>query len=306
LYDFDYLNVYLLSGHIYAKYSHQIMNKRIPKFQERDFANTDKSSGLEPPIKIIVSINSHWGPGDNFVHQNRLYVSLSLITFGNAIFEQDGRHGILKRGDIFMAHKGSNQMLKTGSKGVMHKRSLILAGATVEATMIALHLTGADFTKPRNLPLTMSLFRRAHQCLAEKKPGFDREASIIVWTLLLNCAEGLSENYPDSLRLAIEFIQANLHHPVKLQAIALSSRLSARHCTRLFKEYTGLSPINYCIQQRMAMAKNLVVNTNQPFKQVATSLGYENALRFSVQFKQHFKISPRHYRKRSRGHQSTV
>ncbi|MEI8140412.1 MAG: AraC family transcriptional regulator [bacterium] len=99
----------------------------------------------------------------------------------------------------------------------------------------------------------------------------------------------------------MEFAQATVHRPVRLQEIAAAAGLSVRHCTRLFKEHTGLSPIQFCIQQRMAMAENLVINTSEPFKQVAMSLGYEDALNFSVQFKQHFKMSPRHYREKARG-----
>jgi len=278
------------------------MNKRVQSYNEQVFVNTGKSVDFEPPIKITGSIISRWGPGDNFVRQNRLNVSVSLITFGDATFEQDGRHGTLERGTLFMAHKGSNQVFKTGAAGVMHKRSIVLEGVALEAIMIASHLTGADFVKPRNMPMAMQLFRKAHHCLAEKKPGFNREASQIAWDILLTCAEGLSEAYPDSLRQAMEYVQANLSHPVKLQKIAATAKLSVRHCTRLFKEFTGMSPIQYCIQQRMTMAENLVINTSKPFKQVATALGYEDALHFSVQFKQHFKISPRHYRQRAHGH----
>ncbi len=277
------------------------MNKRVQNFNEKVFINSGKSADFEPPVKITGSIVSRWGPGNNFVRQDRPNVSISLITFGNAKFEQDGRHGILERGTIFLAHKGSNQVFKTGSRGVLHKRSLILEGVALEAIMVASHLTGTDCIVPRNPPAAMSLFRNAHQCLGEKKPGFNREASRIAWDLLLTCAEGLSTNYPESLRQSMEFIQANVYRPVKLQEIADAARLSVRHCTRLFRDFTGMSPIQYCIQQRMTMAENLVINTNEPFKQVAASLGYEDALHFSVQFKQHFKTSPRYYRERAQG-----
>ncbi|MEI6166348.1 MAG: AraC family transcriptional regulator [bacterium] len=272
------------------------MNKRVQKYSERTYVNTATTGAFEPPVRISAAVVSRWGPGDNFDRQHRPNVSLSLITFGNATFEQDGRRGTVERGTIFIAHKGSHQVLKTGSEGVMHKRSLILEGAALESVMIAFHLTGVDRITPHNLPLTMNLFRRVRRALALKHNGFAREVSLIVWEILMTCAEGLSVDFPDNLRQAMEFVQASLHRPVCLKEIAKVSGLSARHCTRLFQKHTGLSPIQYCIHQRMTVAENLVSNTREPFKQIATSLGYENALQFSVRFKQYFKVSPRHYR----------
>ncbi|MEI8140413.1 MAG: hypothetical protein WCI03_11175 [bacterium] len=64
---------------------------------------------FEPPIKTTATVVSRWGPGDNFTRQDRNNVSLSLVTFGNATFEQDGRRGVAGQNTIFIAHKGSSQ-----------------------------------------------------------------------------------------------------------------------------------------------------------------------------------------------------
>lgn len=276
-----------------------LMNKRVQKFKERTFVHAGAAGEFEPPVKLVVTVVSRWGPGDNFIRRDRPNTSLSLVTFGNAAYEQDGRRGTIENGVIFIAHKGSSQVFKTGPEGVMHKRSVILEGAALDSIMLASRLTGVDAVMPRNLPVAMSLFRQAHQCLMEKKPGFIREGSRLAWDILLTCAEGMSTVYPDTLRHATEFIQANVHRPLPLREIAAAAGLSVRQCTRLFKEHTGFSPVQFSIQQRMSMAGNLVINTTEPFKQVATSLGYEDALHFSVQFKQHFKVSPRHYREQA-------
>ncbi len=277
------------------------MNKRVQKYKERTLVLAGATGGFEPPVKITAAIVSRWGPGDNFTRQDRQNVSLSLVTFGNATYEQDGRRGLINRGGLFIAHKGSSQVFTTGPAGVMHKRSLILEGAALDAILISLHLTGVDAITPRNPATTMRLFRQASQSLNGKKTGFIREGARQAWDILMSCAEGLAVDYPNSLRQAMEFIQRTLYRPVKLHEIAAAAGLSIRHCTRLFKEHTGCSPMQFCIQQRMMMAENLVMNTSEPFKQIALSLGYENALHFSVQFKQHFKVSPRHYRERARG-----
>lgn len=274
-----------------------LMNKRVQKYKEKTFVHAGAAGEFEPPLKLVTAIISRWGPGDNFSRTERPNLSISLLTFGNAYYEQDGRQGKLGHGSIFIANKGSSQLLKTGSDGVLHKRSVILEGAALDSIILASRLTGVDSITPRDLPHTMNLFRQAFHCLAVKKPGFPREGARIAWDILMTCAEGLSTVYPDNLRQATEFIQANVHRPLHLSEIAMASGLSVRQCTRLFKEFTGFSPVQFAIQQRMSMAENLVINSTEPFKQIAQTLGYEDALHFSVQFKQHFKISPRHYRK---------
>ncbi len=84
------------------------MNKRVQKYKERTFVHTGTVGEFEPPIKITATVVSRWGPGDNFARQDRANVSLSLVTFGNATFEQDGRRGGAGRDTIFIAHKGSS------------------------------------------------------------------------------------------------------------------------------------------------------------------------------------------------------
>ncbi len=171
----------------------------------------------------------------------------------------------------------------------------------MDSFVASLGLTGVNVVTPRHAPVVIELFRRIHRCLSVKKLGFSHELTLSVWEVLLACAEGLSKDYPAALRHAMEFMRANVHQTLRLQEISESASLSVRQCTRLFQEHHGCAPVSFFIQQKMAVAENLVVNTAEPFKQVAAALGYDDSLYFSVQFKKHFGVSPRLYRERARG-----
>ena len=72
--------------------------------------------------------------------------------------------------------------------------------------------------------------------------------------------------------------------------------MSERHLNRLFKRETGLT-INKCIAtRRLAQAENLLLNTNAPIQEVASSLGFKNQTMFSIFFRKHHGRSPSSFR----------
>ena len=69
------------------------------------------------------------------------------------------------------------------------------------------------------------------------------------------------------------------------------SRLSA-----LFREHFGISVIKWRDQIRMLKAKELVVHSQDPIGDIASRVGYPDALYFSRRFKDHFGVAPSHFR----------
>ena len=60
---------------------------------------------------------------------------------------------------------------------------------------------------------------------------------------------------------AKDYIQAHLTEKLSLKAIAATVDLSQHHFCRVFKKTTGLSPWQYVIQQKIALAKQLLKNS---------------------------------------------
>lgn len=67
---------------------------------------------------------------------------------------------------------------------------------------------------------------------------------------------------------------------------------------RKFKLYTGMTPLQYLLDIRLANAKKLLESTNYSIGEVASLVGYDNALYFSRLFHKHVGISPKEYRKK--------
>ena len=100
---------------------------------------------------------------------------------------------------------------------------------------------------------------------------------------------------------AMKYIEENYQEDVSLDTIAGSVHLSKYHFVRIFKETLGISPMKCLLRVRLSVAKNLLGSSDLSIKDVASKVGYENALTFSRVFKNSENISPTDYRNSVRG-----
>ena len=70
---------------------------------------------------------------------------------------------------------------------------------------------------------------------------------------------------------------------------------------KMFKEYTGFSPLQYIQEVRINMAKEMLTNTTKSIKEISFELGYENKDYFFTVFKKLSGYTPVAYRKHTRG-----
>ncbi|MFD2331036.1 helix-turn-helix domain-containing protein [Cohnella sp. GCM10020058] len=91
---------------------------------------------------------------------------------------------------------------------------------------------------------------------------------------------------------ARRFIHAHYMQSLSLHALAERHGLSAKSFSYLFRKHTGVFPIDYLIQHRMKRAQELLTMSDACIKQIAASVGYEDALYFSRLYKKHFGMAP--------------
>ena len=106
-----------------------------------------------------------------------------------------------------------------------------------------------------------------------------------------------SKLIPDSrVRATIDFMKSNFHRRINLRTLADHVHLSQSHLSYLFKEHTGIPPIDYLIRLRMRMAQELLATTFLSVKEVMAAVGYGNRGSFLRQFWRYSNTTPTAYR----------
>jgi YesN/AraC family two-component response regulator len=111
--------------------------------------------------------------------------------------------------------------------------------------------------------------------------------------------ETYNKNY--AVNRIINYLNENYEHKISLEQIAHNMYLSPVYISKIFKEETGESPINYLIKIRLEKAKDILLNSdNGCIKNIANQVGYDDVYHFSKLFKKYYGISPLYYRKQTR------
>lgn len=96
---------------------------------------------------------------------------------------------------------------------------------------------------------------------------------------------------------SINYIISNLSSDLSLEAVANRFAFSSNYFSKIFKDTTGMSYIEFLLQQRIEKAKQLLRETNLKIYSVSLQVGYDNVGYFNRIFKKRTGLSPEEYRR---------
>lgn len=105
-------------------------------------------------------------------------------------------------------------------------------------------------------------------------------------------------NKRNMLAAAMEYIEQNIDEDLKIGNLASKAYLSPNHFRRLFKENTGLNPIDYINSLRISKARKLLEEGLMSISEVGISVGIGDQNYFSKIFKSVTGLSPSDYKKK--------
>jgi AraC-like DNA-binding protein len=98
------------------------------------------------------------------------------------------------------------------------------------------------------------------------------------------------------LARAVDYVEAHLAEPIRMEDLAAVACLSLVHFSRAFKSATGQSPHAYLTGRRVARAKRLLTQTPLPIMQVGHACGFNSPAHFAATFRARTGASPSQYR----------
>lgn len=98
----------------------------------------------------------------------------------------------------------------------------------------------------------------------------------------------------------IPYIEEHLTGAFSVTDIASEVGLNPQYMMRLFKKATGMSILDYVVDRRVALAKDMLVRTDWSLDVISENIGYLTATYFIKVFKRSEGLTPGEYRKKYR------
>ena len=102
---------------------------------------------------------------------------------------------------------------------------------------------------------------------------------------------------PDYIRKVTKYLDTHFQEPLCLDQICHQFGTSKYHLCREFKKHMGCSVMNYIIDSRLNLAKELLRHSTLPINSIAEICGMNQVSYFIVLFKRREGITPNAYRK---------
>lgn len=97
------------------------------------------------------------------------------------------------------------------------------------------------------------------------------------------------------LRLALRELHADVRRDWTVRALASCAGISRSVFAERFNRIVGVTPIDYLLNWRMALAKDALQFSNRPLADIALAIGYQSANAFSTAFSRVVGSSPAKY-----------
>jgi two-component system response regulator YesN len=105
-----------------------------------------------------------------------------------------------------------------------------------------------------------------------------------------------SVDLANPIESVLRYIHNNYHLPLTLNEVASMVYLSKSHFSRLFKNVTGMTFVEYLTQVRIQKSKYLLKTSSLPIDVIAHKTGFSNASYFATIFKRLEGKTPKEYR----------
>ncbi|QOS78984.1 helix-turn-helix transcriptional regulator [Paenibacillus sp. JNUCC31] len=94
------------------------------------------------------------------------------------------------------------------------------------------------------------------------------------------------------LQGVFQYVDANLHRPIRVHELASIAGVSEKYFISLFKKTLGITPGQYMNQIKMNRARDYLYEKKYTIQQIAGFLGYPDPFTFSKAFKKVYHVPP--------------
>lgn len=283
------------SGHRDAVLSTQVSGSRY-FFLELAGA---RQAGLAPAYGGFERCNP-----DYLVQRERFaFAALELVLEGEGTVMLDGKTFSLRPGTLYHYGPRTRLEIRANPARPMAKYFLCFTGSRIGPRLRRAGLT-------TRAPLQLAMFAEAQRVWDDlihegrhPRAAAGRICAALVELLLLKI-EDLAGRSVSQGQLAEETflrckgaIEAQAARFGTLHDITRNVGVGSTRLSRLFRRYQGLSPYQYLLHRKMALAAELLMNPSTLVKEAAAQVGFADQYHFSRCFKKVHRVAPREFQR---------
>ena len=243
-------------------------------------------------------------------------MELVYIKRGSGLVQTGAQVCTAQRGDIFVLTPGTLHAIRQAESCTMEYENIIfdvelLGGAEdLCAEKYLLPLQSGRLALPEHITPDEAWYPQAAGCLKEaeeanrcKQFGYElciKGALLRFLALLIAQSKALPPAEKAStqrLRAVLQWISAHYSEPVCVADAAALCQCSPNHFMRWFRQMTGQTFIIFLREYRLNAAAEALRTTEDTILSISEQCGFENLSYFNREFKAHFGMTPREYRK---------
>lgn len=104
--------------------------------------------------------------------------------------------------------------------------------------------------------------------------------------------------YSRPVNQAVSYVNKNLHTVTEVEELSRAAGLSKAYFISVFKEETGLSPMEYVRREKLKAAQKLLKYTDYDYSYIAYLFNFSSLSHFISVFRKYAGVTPRVYRER--------
>lgn len=269
-------------------------------------------SGFVQPV-LLGSEDLAWQPLRYIEAHKHSFYQLDYFYEGTGTVCAAGRSYTVVPGDLFIFNPGDFHEFRSAAKaplrGISHK---FRRGPGPRTARLPNHLANlSHLPAPQQRELHELLHRGTVELNGHRK-GHAEAATALLRQFFILLARYWDEferhggeergGRSGAVQLVLDYIRRNYHQPLALRDLGRVAGLHPRYLCQRFSEEMGAPPMDVLARERVEVAKNLLVRTRLPIKQIGAQVGYPDIFHFSKRFKALAGASPNRYREVNQYH----
>lgn len=226
----------------------------------------------------------------SIAHDKLTYIDLTYCLEGKMEYEYNGEYVELLPGDAIFFPVGSERVRYFNANPNNYASFNVVLREPFESEV-------GGYIPKAVMPDTVYMldtFKHAFNSVSAKKQ--EKCASIFSY-LYYQIVEAVKDRENSHIKLAKQYMLSHLSEDVRLEEIANEVHLAPNYLCSVFKKDTGKTIMQYLAEQRIDLAKRLILTQSEELYKISELCGFSDYNHFSHTFKKISGVSPMFYRK---------